>query len=263
MCSLFFPEAIRRDMLVLFAFQHEIAVLSSQISEPMIGMIRLAWWKEAIEEIYAGKRVREHPVLQALADIVRRHCIPQPVFIGLIAARERDFDPRPFATQDELYRYFDQTSSALLVLVAHLLGECGHASHQTLSQIGRTWALAGMLRSVAHHAQRQRCFLPEDLLRQKNLTQEQIHAMKPMEVISTVIAKMAQQHMLDQPDWHSFPALLSRLRVFDTHARWWLKRIIRFEGNIQHPSFVGGRIGLLINLWWSARRGKNSGHVHF
>ena len=34
----------------------------------MLGLIRLQWWREAIEEIRAGGKVRQHQVVNALAD---------------------------------------------------------------------------------------------------------------------------------------------------------------------------------------------------
>lgn len=40
-------------------------------SEPMIGKIRLQWWREALQEIGAGRPVRHHDLAQELARVLR------------------------------------------------------------------------------------------------------------------------------------------------------------------------------------------------
>lgn len=63
--SLFAPAARREGLLALYAFNVEIAKTAEVVSEAMLGQIRLQWWREAIEALYAGAPP-EHEV--ALAD---------------------------------------------------------------------------------------------------------------------------------------------------------------------------------------------------
>src|SRR5437868_6643528 len=67
LCSLFAHTAARERIFALYAFGHEIAKIRELVSEPMVGMIRLQWWREAIEGIYSGS-VRKHEIVEALAD---------------------------------------------------------------------------------------------------------------------------------------------------------------------------------------------------
>ena len=48
LCHLFTPAAQRERMLALYAAYTEIARVPSEVSEPMVGAIRLQWWRDAL-----------------------------------------------------------------------------------------------------------------------------------------------------------------------------------------------------------------------
>ena len=61
------PSA-RADVIALYAYDHELARAPRVASNPLLGEIRLTWWREALDEIYGENRpVRAHPGAQALA----------------------------------------------------------------------------------------------------------------------------------------------------------------------------------------------------
>src|ERR1700761_5099788 len=63
--------AARADVIALYAFDHVLARVPFQVSDPLMGEIRLTWWSEALDEIYGPGPVRAHPVALGLADAVR------------------------------------------------------------------------------------------------------------------------------------------------------------------------------------------------
>src|SRR3546814_19486271 len=75
LASLFAPEAQREDLFALYAFNYEVAKTAAVVSEPMIGQIRLQWWRESLAGIYAG-RARQHEVVQPLARAVPARALP-------------------------------------------------------------------------------------------------------------------------------------------------------------------------------------------
>ena len=50
-CTLFAPEACRDDLFTLLAFNLELARTRERVTEPLIGEMRLQWWRDAIEGI--------------------------------------------------------------------------------------------------------------------------------------------------------------------------------------------------------------------
>ena len=65
--ALFAPEERRRFLLALYAFNHELARIGETVREPMLGEIRLQWWRETLEGARAG-RPRPHHVARALGE---------------------------------------------------------------------------------------------------------------------------------------------------------------------------------------------------
>ena len=64
------PVEARKVLFPLYAFNVEVARAPWVTSEPMIGEMRLQWWRDALEEIATEKPVRKHEVASQLADIL-------------------------------------------------------------------------------------------------------------------------------------------------------------------------------------------------
>ena len=160
LASRFAPKATRERLVTLYALNYEIARTAETVSEGAIGAIRLAWWREAIEEIFEGKPARAHPVLLALAEM-KEH-LPRPaLFEAMIEAREKDFDPKPFASEAEVEAYIDATAGGVMRLAADLCSrERTENTDAFLRAAARAWGYAGLLRSLAFWAARGRSVLP-------------------------------------------------------------------------------------------------------
>src|SRR5437660_6126907 len=68
---LFAPAGRREALFALYAFNYEIARVREAVSEPMLGQIRLQWWREAITAIFAGEAPRQHEVVLPLSAAIR------------------------------------------------------------------------------------------------------------------------------------------------------------------------------------------------
>src|SRR6185295_14213704 len=90
--ALFVPELYREELLALEALNIELAQIASKVSEPVLGQIRLAWWQEAIAELYSGT-VWEHPVLQALTPVITH--LPQEKLLTLPESYREHFPQMP------------------------------------------------------------------------------------------------------------------------------------------------------------------------
>src|SRR5690242_18172379 len=85
-------EVARADVIALYAFNHELARAPEVASQPLVGEMRLAWWGEVLEEIFEGRRVRTHPVAQALERAVKAHALPRGPLDAMTEARLADLD---------------------------------------------------------------------------------------------------------------------------------------------------------------------------
>jgi phytoene synthase len=74
LATLYAPAALRSGLFALHALDLELAEVVRTTTEPMLGQIRLAWWREQLQGLDAGARPAQ-PVLVALAE----HVLPQGV----------------------------------------------------------------------------------------------------------------------------------------------------------------------------------------
>jgi phytoene synthase len=63
----FLPEDIKSKAEAYYALDAELKHVHLHVSEEMIGHIRFAWWREAMDKIKSGVKM-EHPVMRMLAD---------------------------------------------------------------------------------------------------------------------------------------------------------------------------------------------------
>ena len=94
--------AVRADVIAIYAFDHELARAPRVASNPLLGEIRLTWWREALDEAFDGRPVRMHPTVQALARVIASRGLERPALEAMIDARYRELDPTPMSEADLL-----------------------------------------------------------------------------------------------------------------------------------------------------------------
>ncbi len=145
--TLFCTAGRRPALLALYAFNLEIATIRETVSEPLIGHMRLQWWRDAIGAIYEG-RPPGHPVAAAVADAAASCELAREPFDRMIDGRERDLGNLPREDLAALESYVEATSSSLVRLAFAVLGAGGADAEQLAHHAGLAWGLTGILRAV-------------------------------------------------------------------------------------------------------------------
>ncbi len=194
--ALLAPPAAREALFALLAFNHEVAKTAEVVSEPLLGEIRLQWWQESLEGLYAGTP-RHHEVVQALAEAVAAHDLPRAELEALVEARRRDLEPAPPPDLDSLERYCAETSSGLLRLqlaaLGALEGPAADEAREAARQLGIAWALIGLLRALPFHARRKRLLLPADHLAAAGVETGRVFELEGSEALSGVVMRLARR----------------------------------------------------------------------
>ena len=155
---LFAPPGTREALFALLAFNLEIARVRDAVREPMLGQIRLQWWREALAEAAVGKP-RRHDVLEALTDAGA----PAALLDEMLTARETELEPEPPRTLAEFRAYASGTSGALSEAMAAILGG-DETMRRAARGVGTAFGMIGILRATRFLAQRGRVLLPSHLL---------------------------------------------------------------------------------------------------
>ena len=86
--ALFAPAAHREALFALYAFNYEIARVREAVTQPVLGQIRLEWWRENIAAAYQNGAIRRHPIVEKLTAAIRERELTRAYFERLIEARE-------------------------------------------------------------------------------------------------------------------------------------------------------------------------------
>jgi phytoene synthase len=187
---LFAPAARREALFALYAFNLEVAKTAELVSEPMLGRIRLQWWREAIDEIYGG-RPRRHEVIGPLGAAVTRHGLSRAHFDRLIDGREFDLDGEAPDTLARLEAYAEATSAGLNLLALEILGAADEAGRSAAREVGIAWALTGLLRAVPFHARQKRLYLPRDMVDRAGLRLGDLFELHSSDALKQVVRQVA------------------------------------------------------------------------
>jgi len=161
--ALFAPADRREAMFALYAFNYEIARVREIVTQPMLGQIRLQWWREIVDAAFVGGPTRPHEVAGPLAAAIGAHALTRAHFDRMIDAREGDLADQLPATLILLEEYAEGTAATLLYLALEVLGVHAPAARTSAREIGIGYALAGLLRAMPFHARAGRCYIPAEI----------------------------------------------------------------------------------------------------
>ncbi len=210
--ALFAPSSKREDLFALYAFNLEIARIRETVREPFMGLIRLQWWRDAIEEIHAGSP-RRHPVVEALGAATRRSGLPREPFLRLLKAREQDMSADPPADLAGLAAYAEGTSAPLIELALLALG--GPLTEPAIlaaRHIGIAWALTGLVRAIPFHAATRRSYLPRQAVDREGLdlggTFELRSSPSLCRIVREIMSEARRHHRLGRDGARALPRRL-------------------------------------------------------
>lgn len=187
--TLFAPAQAREDLFALYALNDELARAAEAASEPLVGAMRLQWWRDALDAVAAGRPPR-HPVAEALA--AARPAWPAARLAALADARDQDMAETPPADMKALEAYVEATAGALAALALDRLGVADARARQAGHHAAIAYGLAGVIRSVPAHAARGCVLLPGNVMAEARLAPAAIGHKDARPALAGVVASVAE-----------------------------------------------------------------------
>lgn len=259
--ALFAPAERRDALFALYAFNYEVARIREAVREPMLGLIRLQWWRDALDEIYAGKRPRHHEVVEPLAAAIAAHRPAQAHFTALLDARVRDMDEAPPESLTALEDYASGTSGRLNLLALEILGVDDAEARDAAKAACIAYALTGLLIASPFHARGRRLYLPQDLTARHGADLERsLFALKPAPALAAVardIALRARSHLDEaQRRRGAIPRAALSAVLSGVLAAQRLKRLERVDYNVMDPRLATEDTLQSLRLAWASLSGR-------
>ncbi|WP_425229893.1 squalene/phytoene synthase family protein [Sphingomonas sp.] len=131
------PADKRAALVTLFALDDRLRRITRAARDPMIGLMRLTWWREALERLDIAPPPAE-PLLQAIASAVLPLGMSGDDMAALIEGWERLLEPAPI-----MMTLAEETGGRLFTFAAQLLG----GGSPQVADAGTGWALVGLSRT--------------------------------------------------------------------------------------------------------------------
>ncbi len=189
------PAARQPALWALLGFNYEIARVREVVSEPVLGQIRLQWWRDALDEIYAGKKPRRHEVVEPLAEALLGCGLDRTLLDGMIDAREQDLAGEPPPDLAALETYLAATSSNLLQAQLAVLGVEASAAAR---HVGIAWGLVGLIRALPYHAAAKLLYIPAEIAQAADLHEQDVYALRPSPALAAALKELgaaAEAHL--------------------------------------------------------------------
>jgi len=187
--TLFAPADVREDLFTILAFNTEIARIPDMVSEPLLGQIRLQWWQDSINKIYAGSSdgIQGHYIFEHIPRVILGRGLSKSLFDQLFEARASEFSRSPPKNEQALLDYVFGTSAALNILLLETIGE-KNGFEDKAAEVGIAWGLTGLIRALPSLAKQGRFPLPISLIApDQNLSEfnnDMFHAIQSVCVIA-------------------------------------------------------------------------------
>lgn len=210
------PRRQRPLAWVLLAFNYELAKTREAVTEPTLGLIRLQWWREALQRLFAG-HVDAHVVTQALSQNLSPE-ISFDLFDRMITARQHDMQNEAVSTIDDVWQYCADTTAPLL----QMLGAPQHEAETA----GACYAMLGLIRALLY----------QDALRKKII---------PSDIVVRDLCQQVRQRLIDLKTENR----MSRLYVAAVKLH--LKNLARCGYDVKDPRTAMRDPLFAFKMWWS------------
>lgn len=165
LAALLAPPPARAGLLALAAFSAEIGRVPFIVtSEPVIGEIRLQWWRDALGAPEDGT-LTGNPIADALRAAVVRHGLPRALLLDLIDARSADVVREPIPDEAALRDYLWKSEGSLFALAVCIVApDAWVEGRAAAAACGQAYGAARLLLGLGHALSRGRVPLPQTRL---------------------------------------------------------------------------------------------------
>lgn len=161
--SLFAPRARRPALWAILSLNLELSRIPELVSQPLLGQMRLAWWRDAAARALEQGEAGGNPVLQALSDSGSRGWIDRDALELLIDGHERLLLRDPDAPLATLNEDAGAIGLGLARLRLRALGIAGADDDDRARRHGIAWEITRRLQSLPRKAATGQITIPRDL----------------------------------------------------------------------------------------------------
>ncbi len=168
----FSPIEQRAPLIWLFGFLMDVQQISMKVNEPLLGEIRLQWWRDQLLKLLRGESVG-HPVADGLSPFFET--FGEPLFkelISIVDSFRFEIQKEPIKTITELHGLLEQRFGSFLRAGLILTAAQFEKKDLICSEAGKAIGVAQLLAELDGYLHRDLMVLPQDIMSEHNLFHE-------------------------------------------------------------------------------------------
>jgi phytoene synthase len=186
---MFLPPERRQAITALYAFCREVDDVVDECHDLQVAQTKLDWWRNEVRQVYGGQP--QHPVGQALKDVIQRFPLPMEQLLEVIDGMQMDLNQTRYLDWKALNLYCYRVASVVGLLSAEIFGYTNRQTLKYAHDLGLAFQLTNIIRDVGEDARRGRIYLPVDELQRFNVPARQILDAKHSDNVRELMAFQA------------------------------------------------------------------------
>ncbi len=187
----FLPPQQRQAIIALYAFCREVDDAVDDIPDTNLARATLEQWREHIHLTFHGTPT--HPVGIALQEALQHFNLLEEYFIEIIDGMEMDLEQQRFPQFKHLALYCHRVASVVGLLSVEIFGYQDRKTLKYAENLGMALQLTNIIRDVKEDAERGRIYLPQEDLRQFNVTESSILKLQSSPELVALLEFQAQR----------------------------------------------------------------------
>ena len=169
---MFLPPERRQAITALYALCREVDDVVDECHDLQVAQTKLDWWRNEVRQVFGGQP--QHPVGQALKDVIQRFPLPMEQLLEVIDGMQMDLNQTRYLDWKALNLYCYRVASVVGLLSAEIFGYTNRQTLKYAHDLGLAFQLTNIIRDVGEDARRGRIYLPVDELQRFNVPARQI-----------------------------------------------------------------------------------------
>ncbi|KAF9969572.1 NADH dehydrogenase (ubiquinone) complex I, assembly factor 6 [Actinomortierella ambigua] len=265
----FFPtKKEQQTQLALRAFNIELASIREHVSRSDIGRMRMQFWRDNLEKIFAGHPPQQ-PTALALAYAIQEEEDPNKQLSTIwlkrmITERERNLSDPQFMTLAEMETYSENTLGSLFYLQLESVGVRSLEADHAASHLGKAMGIATLLRAFRFHMLQNRMILPAEITAKHGISQEALFrnptVTAALQDATLEVATAAHVHLATAKSFcKSLPHQALPVMMAGIPTESFLQRLEKEDFNPLAPSLMQREWFLPAKMWYRWRKSEPFG----